>query len=346
MRSRRVDEAAAAQRQQLAQTMSGIDWDKGPTSQQIAAMGTADPDTMRQVLTQLAENRRAAAQVAATTRGQDITKGTTERGQDITAGTTTRGQDVQEKIAARSDERIREEGGLTRAQQEKLQAERLAAEAAKPQSTQGAVAYDASKGLLTPDERARALEPPTKPATVKALDESKTAYSNHAQAVEDLEKAREILGRGINTGPMAGLVTGAANISGGYLGDKQKAQDTIDFNNLINARTIQRMSETLKGASTDFEMKKFIEVFNNPSASDAERLRAVNGLLTGAKVGMGIHANAIKQLGGDTRDVDAIRAQGKVSAEKSPEDAAAAEWAAKNPNDPRAAEIKKRLGVP
>ena len=101
MKQSRADQALAAQKETLARTMAEVDWKKGPTSQQVAIINSADPELARQALTTLAENRRAAAQLAATTRGQDITASTTTRGQDITAqtaaaanATTQRGQDV------------------------------------------------------------------------------------------------------------------------------------------------------------------------------------------------------------------------------------------------------------
>ena len=99
-RQGRVEAATAARRQELAGVMAGVDWDKGPTPQQIAQINSADPELAKQALMTLAENRRAAATNATTARGQDVTA----RGQDVVANTTQRGQDVVASTAARGQD--------------------------------------------------------------------------------------------------------------------------------------------------------------------------------------------------------------------------------------------------
>ena len=53
----RVDQAAAAQRQMLAQTIAGMD-PNNPKPQELAVISGADPEMLKQMLTTMAENRR------------------------------------------------------------------------------------------------------------------------------------------------------------------------------------------------------------------------------------------------------------------------------------------------
>jgi len=121
MRSKRADEAVAAQKMELAKVMAGMNIDQ-PTAQEVAKVNMYDPELARQMLTTLAENRRTfrgqdvtvrgqdvGANVATrgqdvTVRGQDVGAGTTIRGQDVAAGTTVRGQDVAADTARRGQD--------------------------------------------------------------------------------------------------------------------------------------------------------------------------------------------------------------------------------------------------
>jgi len=385
MREGRVEAAAAARRQELANVMSQFG-PEGPTTQQLAQVHSADPELGMKLAQQAFEARQSKAQQEFQGRENALTRGETQAsrqqqgelsreqmGLTRSEGALTRQQQLdlatqsqksQFELAEAQRRFDAAQNDLTRAHQtgdkqmqieatqklETLKADlQLKQDAAKAQSDQGKVKRDVQGGFLTPEEGAAALKPEPKPAAVKGLAEAKTAYTNHAQEIGNLERAKGLLDKGgINTGPYAGAATGVANLSGGYLGDKEKAQRTTDFNNIINAETIKRMSETLKGASTDFEMKKFIEVYNNPNASDEARRTALENLITAAKIGKDTHASSIKAFGGDTAEIDAQlgKTGGKSETAKSPEDAAALDWATKNPDDPRAAKIKQRLGVP
>ena len=119
----RVDQAAAAQRQMLAQTMAGMDLNN-PKPHEIAAINSADPEMARQMLTQLAEYRRAQQAQEAAAREHALA-----RQHSSTESSLTREQ--QAALAAQTDKRAREmqqeqlsatsaESGLTRQQQKEL----------------------------------------------------------------------------------------------------------------------------------------------------------------------------------------------------------------------------------
>jgi hypothetical protein len=153
---------------------------------------------------------------------------------------------------------------------------------------------------------AKAAENAADPQNAARVADLGTRYARQAQSVEKLEKAVNILNNGgINTGPWARAETAAAMIANGKFGtDKDMAQRTTDFNSLINEATIQAMSETLKGQTTNFEMEKFIEVMNNPNASPEQRRNGIERLLNAAKIGRDLSAVAVKTAGGRLDIID------------------------------------------
>ena len=104
----RTLQAAADQRNALAATMAGIDWEKGPTSQQIAGLN-ADPELMKQVLTTLAENRRAAAQNETQRYQSDQSAGAQRYSSDQSSGATRYSAD-QQLAAAQGTQAVTREG--------------------------------------------------------------------------------------------------------------------------------------------------------------------------------------------------------------------------------------------
>lgn len=69
--------------------------------------------------------------------------------------------------------------------------------------------------------------------------------------------------------PGAGLVT-----------DTTKAGKTREFNQLMSMEAIQAMSKTLKGATTDAEMARFMEILGDPSTPPEIRGRTIDKMLT------------------------------------------------------------------
>jgi len=427
MRSNRLDQAAAAKRDEFSKVMAGVDWEKGPTAQQIAGMGSADPETMRQVLSTMAENRRNAANNATTERGQTLTlqgvqggHAVTREGQVSTAETAKAGQQVTRELGNQSDataragqqlqldladkaaksrreEAIAErewksaEQRLAEAQASGTEAQRIAAQKdrdekqqrhelardnannaaklvdsredrgaqAERQRTQiqatsdladkqfgysketkasdqaftaaesaldrasksgdrqaqiAAAADLAEKGRahqtqMAKDEQshqerlanhkieAATLAAKTTPDYIKATTEAKDTYANHLLSVEKLKEARALAPK-INTGPWQALQTGTALASGGRIGDRASAEATTRFNSIMDEQAILAMSKTLKGQSTDFEMKEFKKVFNNPNASPQDRLAALDKLIAKADTDLVSHREALKSYTG------------------------------------------------
>jgi hypothetical protein len=92
----------------------------------------------------------------------------------------------------------------------------------------------------------------------------------------DLQNTQAVLGRALELAPKA--FTGMGAGTRGYLGsrlpdamvpdqfaDKAGADATTEFGNIMSMEAIQSMSNSLKGATTDFELRKFEQVLSDPS---------------------------------------------------------------------------------
>ena len=66
---------------------------------------------------------------------------------------------------------------------------------------------------------------------------------------------------------------------GSLLFDERAAKATQEWDKLMSSEAVQNMSKTLKGASTDFEMRKFIEQLADTSTPPEIRKNIINRLL-------------------------------------------------------------------
>ena len=174
-------------------------------------------------------------------------------------------------------------------------------------------------------------------------------YARHAQAVDNLNEARDLLKSGINSGFWGNAQTKAAQIAAGKWGtDKEAADRTTRFNQLMDEQAITKMAAQLKGQTTNFEMSEFQKIVNNPNVPLDKRLAALDRLIGQASVDKNLHASAAKaaqqRIGGPTvEEIDETLAKsrggGATASTMTPEDvdaslanARAAISAGKDPN--------------
>jgi len=254
--------------------------------------------------TDQAARLKSDADIAAATRALTTTENALNRaqqtGERIAIDEATRARDDAKAKYELILQGVRDEAAGARQTQAEAAtgARQTQAEAATKENQAAQIASHEKIAASTAAAKAAELaSDPKRQGEVATLGEK---YARQHQAVTKLEKAVSILNNGgINTGPWARAETVAANLANGRFGtDKDMAQRTTDFNSLVNEATIQQMSETLKGQTTNFEMEKFIEVMNNPSASPEHRKEAIERLVNAAKVGRDLSANAFTQAGG------------------------------------------------
>lgn len=92
--------------------------------------------------------------------------------------------------------------------------------------------------------------------------------------------------KGLNDKTFTGYTAGARGMIGtsgvpgaNLLIDKNSAMATREFQQLMSGEAIKTMSDTLKGATTDFEMKKFENMMADPSTPPEIRGRMIDRML-------------------------------------------------------------------
>ena len=101
------------------------------------------------------------------------------------------------------------------------------------------------------------------------------------QTIGTLSRAKE-LNPQTYTGLGAGVLgrTGTSFPGAGLVLDPKKAEASREFNQIMSMEAIKSMSSTLKGATTDREMDRFIEVLGDPATPPDIRGRTIDRMLT------------------------------------------------------------------
>lgn len=355
----RADRQLAQERALLAQAMSGIDWESGPSGAQIASVMSRDPDIGMQLVT-AARDAVLAARARQQTLDDRAEQRTYDERIDRDKYVRERG-DVAEDAKRAELERIATEERAQAGQIEDEERARLAAEkqraaeaaAGKRRMVTGDEAVrlggradrvyevtadgtdieDVTPDVpdqfrpLTPEERqqygitgggkwnitknepeAMGTQPiPQKPLSTKDVLAERKDYITFDTGVRQLQKALGLLGQGIDTGLLAGLRTDAANVPvlGTILGaDKETADRTRQFNDIMNSQATQQMAQVLKGATTDTEMARFMEQMNNPRLTPSQKQdMLVEFLLAPAQSRLDLARETILENGGQVPEL-------------------------------------------
>lgn len=136
-------------------------------------------------------------------------------------------------------------------------------------SLTGSMDSAASRGLNSTELKLKAAAEDALPAlqtNIEALDQ--------AEGLMGTDEAPTIYtGLGSETASRANVgLSGSLGIGIGL--DPVKAQNTKQFNDLLSQQAISNMAETLKGATTNFELQEFKNILSDPSSPIKQR-RAV-----------------------------------------------------------------------
>lgn len=114
------------------------------------------------------------------------------------------------------------------------------------------------------------------------------------------------LAKDLNTKTFTGLTAGARGYlgtavpGGSYLVDKDAAMATSEFGKVMSGEAIKTMADTLKGATTDFELKKFETMLADPTTPPEIRGRVIDRMSTLAQRQKAIKERRVNDLrGGD-----------------------------------------------
>lgn len=133
----------------------------------------------------------------------------------------------------------------------------------------------------------------------KAIQESEDDDVNLGGTIGALTKARDL-----NPNVFSGITAGARGMigakvpGGGLIVDEQKAKDTVEWGNLMSQEAIKTMAQTLKGATTDFELRKFEQALADPSTPTDVRGRIIERMLALAQRKQQMNQTRMDQLRG------------------------------------------------
>ena len=241
-------------------------------------------------------------------RGQDVGANTAIRGQDVGANTAIRGQDVGASTAARGQDITARGQDMTqntavRGQDVQVRGQDVTARG-----------QDIVKGTT---ERGQDLANRVKMDDLTKGTGIMSEYAQHAQALDRLQEAQQLVHDGINTGFWSNAQTKAAQIADGRWGtDADAAARTTRFNQIMDQHSIAQMAAQLKGQTTNFEMGEFQKINNNPNATPEQRIAAIQKLIAQATVDKNVYASAAKtaqkQIGGPTvEEIDETLSAGR-----------------------------------
>lgn len=165
----------------------------------------------------------------------------------------------------------------------------------------------------TPEGR-KALFPktdtPISATDKKAIFEAEDERPAVQGTIENLDRALE-LNKTAFSGYGAGLAgeIGSKVPGAGYFIDQKRAKDTLEWQKVMSPEAINNMASTLKGATTDFELRKFTEMLADPSTPPEIREKVIKRLKTLADRKLEIVDRRVKEL----RSGDYFKAPGASS---------------------------------
>jgi hypothetical protein len=298
MQQGRAAATLAEQRGHLSQLIAGIDPKTGASQGTIAQIYALDPEEGARLMAQNASMQEHAAARAAAEASQQRTfthedaaaVKSDARTRELAEQTDTRARDLAREADTRARElaQISDERAKALAQQNDTRAREL-------KQLEIDAAAKLAQAKANADAEANARDPKTITAQ-KGLEKEAT---QERALVEELGVAKKDLDAGIFTGRGSGAAVVASQlpIVGEYIGDKEKANRTTQFDATMDKVAITNMSTILKGSSTDKEMAAFKTMWNNPNATIDQKRDAFGRVLQAAKEDQVIGEAALERMG-------------------------------------------------
>jgi hypothetical protein len=116
----------------------------------------------------------------------------------------------------------------------------------------------------------------------KIIVDAEDSIINFDNTISILARAKELNPKaysGLGAG-LAGKI-GTSGLPGANLAfDPERAKASREFNQLMSGQAIEQMAQTLKGATTEFELKQFVEILGDPSTPPDIRDRTIDRMMT------------------------------------------------------------------
>lgn len=95
---------------------------------------------------------------------------------------------------------------------------------------------------------------------------------------------------------------GAKVPGGSYVFDKNKAENTVAFQDIMSLESINMMAESLKGATTNFELQEFKKILADPATPPSLREKTIKRMLTLAERVKGVKKQRINAISGQANE--------------------------------------------
>jgi hypothetical protein len=138
----------------------------------------------------------------------------------------------------------------------------------------------------------------------KAIFEAEDAQPQLQGTIEALKRAKELNSQtfqGAGAGARAWLGTKLPDMMvPDFIADPKTARATEEWQKTMGPEALQAMANTLKGATTDFELRKFIEMLADPSTTPETRGKIIDRMIALSERKQKINEARIQDLRGGT----------------------------------------------
>lgn len=160
-----------------------------------------------------------------------------------------------------------------------------------------------------------ALKGPMSASMLKLKRETETG-------IVDLQNTKAVLGRAMELAPQAFSGMGASTraylgsrlpdgVVPDFIADKAGSDATTEFGNIMSMEAIQSMSNSLKGATTDFELRKFEQILSDPSVPANIKVATIKRMMALADSKLALEQQRLDEFGSEMPQADpSIEGQG------------------------------------
>lgn len=128
--------------------------------------------------------------------------------------------------------------------------------------------------------------------------------------IVDLQNTKAVLSRAFDLAPKAfsGMGAGTRAYLGSrlpdgavpdFIADKSGSDATTEYGNIMSMEAIQSMSNSLKGATTDFELRKFEQVLSDPSVPANIKMATIKRMMALADSKLALEQQRLEEFGSE-----------------------------------------------
>lgn len=147
-------------------------------------------------------------------------------------------------------------------------------------------------------EAAGARKAPITATEMKAINEAEDAIPALQGTIENLKAAKALNPKTFSgLGAETGAQIGTSGVPGsGLLVNTERAKATAEWQKLMKPEALTTMANTLKGATTDFELRQYVELLADPYTDKDTRSRIIDRMITLAERQKGVATTRLNEM--------------------------------------------------